>query len=44
MIIGKYTLEWRDGKLYISNPDGEAGEFSSVKLEKALDKFWKKEF
>jgi len=43
--IGKYTLEWIDGSLFITiTGDGEGGEFSEEKLEAAITNFYTEHF
>ena len=43
--IGKYTLEWIDGRLFITiTGDGEGGEFSEEKLEAAITHFYTEHF
>jgi hypothetical protein len=43
--IGKYSLRAASpGKIWISCPDGEGGEFDMAKLEKVIGEFYDKEF
>ena len=42
--IGKYIIEWLDGRLWITADGGEGGEFDEEAMEAAIDQFYIENF
>ena len=45
MTVGKYTLTWSNGQLWIYlTDDGEGGVFNEAALEAVIEKFYNENF